>query len=306
MTKKSNTSWRNIKPHNPSDPVRHYLSSLHRIMDCYIVGASVRGKKHAHFGEWREDSFAGRWAILTIADGAGSAPLSRVGSRLAVRRMNSVLKRTLLKIGSKMDVILDEQDFNEKVSGCLKKSFLKALSAVKKESEKRKCPQSHLATTLLSVLYTKNNGKDLFFWLNVGDGVFGVFTDSNSCDVLCDEDHGLSAGETRFITSSGIIETLSSRVHHITYSKPVYSFALMTDGVSDDLYPLGNRLNDLIEGKVVGKGYMIEKENQLLQGIKYIVKNDNMDAKRLVEWLKYEKIGSTYDDRTLVVALKNR
>ncbi len=50
-----------------------------------LLGASVRGKLHAHQAQWRDDAFAwqqaGDWTCIAVADGAGSAPLSRVGSR---------------------------------------------------------------------------------------------------------------------------------------------------------------------------------------------------------------------------------
>ena len=79
----------------------------------------------------------------------------------------------------------------------------------------------------------------------------------------------------------------------------------MTDGVADDLYPLKDRLCDLIEGEIVGKGYMVDKKEKPLKGIRHYLKNDRNDGRKLIEWLKYDKFGSPYDDRTLMVALQN-
>lgn len=310
-TKPIRAQWRNNEPADKTFPVRHEVTCKRLLNNFQIIGASTRGKRHAHFGEWREDSFAvaksGQWTILTIADGAGSAPLSRIGSNIATCVVKTVLKKSLSKLkinstGSEDDQI---QDLLDSTSNFLRKAFIKVLQAMKAESVKMACPISNLASTLLTVLHIRYQGEDLFIWANVGDCVFAVFPSSETCEVLCDEDHGSSGGETRFITSSGIKETLESRVHFRIYKSPVHSFALMTDGVSDDLYPLHDRLCGLVDGEIVGKGYMTDTKEKPLQGIRHYLKYDKNDAKKLSDWLKYNKVGSTYDDRTLIVAFNN-
>ena len=293
-------SWRIIEPDDNAYPVKHQVTAQRVINDFTIISASVRGKKHAHFGEWRDDSFAvaksGQWTILTVADGAGSAPLSRFGSNIAT----SIVKKTLKELLFKLETISDNSenyqtdDLLDSASDFLRISFIKV-----------QCSISNFATTLLTVLHIRYQGENLFIWANVGDCVFAVFPTSETCEVLCDEDHGTSGGETRFITSSGIQETLGSRVYFKSYKDPVHSFALMTDGVSDDLYPLRDRLYGLVDGDVVGKGYMTDVKEKPLKGIRHYLKYDKNDARKLSEWLKYNKIGSTYDDRTLIVAINN-
>jgi hypothetical protein len=54
----------------------------------HIVVASKRGRSHANVGSFRDDDFAFRhfengWSIVCVADGAGSAKLSRQGSKIA-------------------------------------------------------------------------------------------------------------------------------------------------------------------------------------------------------------------------------
>lgn len=56
--------------------------------DRHIVVASKRGRSHANVGSFRDDDFAFRhfengWSIVCVADGAGSAKLSRQGSKIA-------------------------------------------------------------------------------------------------------------------------------------------------------------------------------------------------------------------------------
>lgn len=57
--------------------------------DRKIVVASKRGRSHANVGGFRDDDFAFRhfadngWSVVAVADGAGSAKLSREGSKIA-------------------------------------------------------------------------------------------------------------------------------------------------------------------------------------------------------------------------------
>jgi hypothetical protein len=57
--------------------------------DRHILVSSKRGRSHANVGSFREDDFAFRhyeatgWNIVVVADGAGSAKISRKGSALA-------------------------------------------------------------------------------------------------------------------------------------------------------------------------------------------------------------------------------
>lgn len=57
--------------------------------DKHIVVASKRGRSHANVGSFRDDDFAVKdfgntgWSIVCVADGAGSAKLSRQGSKIA-------------------------------------------------------------------------------------------------------------------------------------------------------------------------------------------------------------------------------
>jgi len=305
----NNSGWLNLEPKDKFFPVRHKTACKRFIGDLQIIGASIRGKKHAHFGEWRDDSFSitylGPWAILTVADGAGSAPLSRVGANLAAKKIASLLKKQLIKFEINFTKDLEHDEMAESISSLFVNAFAKTIDSVQKESDKLGCPISHMATTLLSVLYIPIGGEDLFIWANVGDCVFAVFPTSVTCEVLCDEDHGTSGGETRFITSSGIKDSLKQRVHYKKFKNHVHSFALMTDGVSDDLYPLNDRLSGLLEGNVVGKGYMTDTKANTLKGINFYLKHSKNDSKVLCDWLKYNKTGSPYDDRTLIVALRN-
>lgn len=304
--------WQEIEPTDQSDKVKHCISSSQRIHNWHVLGASVRGKKHAHFGKWCDDSYAvsmsGSWTILAVADGAGSAPLSRVGSRIAtdviVTRLAEALKCLEVQLDLSKEILRCFQE--EEVKQCLKNAFIAAGKALHEEAEQRKCPANNLATTLLALAHTRCQGQDLIFWINVGDCVLAVFPNNNGCQVLCDDDHGTVEGETRFITSNGIMATLETRARWAVFPAPVRALVLMTDGVADDLYPLKDRLPALLDGDPVGKGYMVLTENQPLKGIQRYFSQDYPDEIALLSWLKYDKYGSSYDDRTLVLALNKR
>ncbi|WP_245809483.1 PP2C family serine/threonine-protein phosphatase [Desulfamplus magnetovallimortis] len=66
-----------------------------------ITGASKRGRSHAHEGKTRDDHFfistdsSTEWDILAVADGAGSASLSREGAKTAVMESSRILKEKL-------------------------------------------------------------------------------------------------------------------------------------------------------------------------------------------------------------------
>ncbi|HOX53621.1 MAG TPA: protein phosphatase 2C domain-containing protein, partial [Fibrobacteria bacterium] len=64
-----------------------------------LIAARRRGRSHAHVGSCCDDDFhlasAGDWSIAVVADGAGSAKASRLGSRLAVEAAGAFLVRVL-------------------------------------------------------------------------------------------------------------------------------------------------------------------------------------------------------------------
>ncbi|CAD7797392.1 hypothetical protein CHRY9390_00161 [Chryseobacterium aquaeductus] len=116
-------------------------------LDKKIVVASLRGRSHAHEGTFRDDDFLVKslpdnWAIVALADGAGSARYARSGSRFATEFIvksfdNEVLLNELSKAVAayfsddkglknsdsktsknleKIEISSDEQDVSENLS----------------------------------------------------------------------------------------------------------------------------------------------------------------------------------------------
>ena len=95
--------WEAKEPADPTDATPHRLSENLGAPDSWRQSAaSVRGKLHAHRALWREDAFAlgnvGNWSVGIVSDGAGSAPLSRVGSRVACDKAMESLRVSLGQI----------------------------------------------------------------------------------------------------------------------------------------------------------------------------------------------------------------
>ncbi|MBK9225311.1 MAG: protein phosphatase 2C domain-containing protein [Flavobacterium sp.] len=66
-----------------------------------MVVASKRGRSHANVGSFRDDDFAFKdfentgWSVICAADGAGSAKLSREGSKIAVTELLNFFSENL-------------------------------------------------------------------------------------------------------------------------------------------------------------------------------------------------------------------
>ena len=79
----------------------------------------------------------------------------------------------------------------------------------------------------------------------------------------------------------------------------------MCDGVSDDFFPEDKRLIELFSGNPIKE--LKTKKGEPLWGVlhreKGVTRNPE-DGKALLEWLQYEKRGSS-DDRTLILMYRN-
>ena len=79
--------------------------------ELLMVGASQRGRSHAQRGDCRDDDFSltysesSGWHIMVVADGAGSAPFSREGSRIVTNYMATALS---VELPRKLDPYLDQ------------------------------------------------------------------------------------------------------------------------------------------------------------------------------------------------------
>lgn len=301
--------WKVLEPENQSDPVPHEVWELKvRNKEWNVVSASVRGKLHAHKALWRDDAFAvdwvDNWTIMAVADGAGSANLSRVGSSVACNSAVSSLKLLL------EDFVLSHRGSDAPSEGDLERlrAFLvhatsEGQNALVREAHKRQCSLKNLSTTLLLAVHVPWEEKDLVASIQVGDGAIGVYTEDGTCTILGIADHGEFSSETVFLTSATDLakKPLNQRVL-FTIKQNVGCIAIMSDGVADDLFPEEKRLIALFNGNPI-EGLRTREGDPVL-GVMHNVVKYPRDGEALEEWLRYEKKGSS-DDRTLILMYRS-
>jgi serine/threonine protein phosphatase PrpC len=281
--------WQELEPTEQTDVTPHKTGAVLASPDGWQLAAgSVRGKLHAHRALWREDSFAltnieagtGYWSVVAVSDGAGSAPLSRVGSKLACAAALDSLRSSLGAI-TELSAAQEELIANAlpRLREALIQSGKDALDAIRIEAGERGKPISAFAATLLVLVRREWQGSQLIAALQIGDGSIALLGD-NGLTLLGEADHGQHSSETRFLTTNGIEADLASRVK-FSIKNDLVALAVMSDGVSDDYFPEDKRLGEVFDAVLP------------------LVRPDDEGA-ALIEWLGYEKKGSS-DDRTLVI-----
>jgi hypothetical protein len=150
---KTSTMWRYIPIDEKSfKPHREYRAIHEKYPGTEIIAASVRGKKHKHEGTNRDDWFEtvhiGDWTFITLADGAGSKKLSRIGAKLACKAAISYIKESFSEFASYETEIVkslsmpnDSEDFLstcESLVNIVQTSVVKGYEAVRVYYEKVK------------------------------------------------------------------------------------------------------------------------------------------------------------------------
>jgi hypothetical protein len=299
--------WKVLEPQDPTDgvPHQHHVLAYPR-RGWTLLGASVRGRLHAHQGLWRDDSFAwaaaNDWICLAVADGAGSAPLSRIGSRLAVEEGVKSLASSLAGWQPHPgDDGNPSQEDLRRLRAILADAARRGQAAILAEAEKRGRTDRDFYTTCLLLAHIPFGGADLIGALQVGDGVIGLYSGPGACRVLGEADHGAYGSETRFLTTPGIEEELQQRTV-FALAHGLKALALMTDGVSDDFFPEAERLVELFDGDPIAG--LQNSQGNPVRGLLHEVVPQPREGQALVDWLHYEKRGSS-DDRTLLLLVRD-
>ncbi len=245
-----------------------------------VIAAAVRGKKHKHDGTNCDDNFAfdieNGVLIAAVADGAGSKPFSRIGSRAACDAVIKYAKARLAAIERNtpnyreaLGKPFDDTEFSavcSELAGLLRDSCTEAFAAVDAAFDKRrdiaefeqaigrKPELKDFSSTLLVTVVIPvecENGREYFTAaIQLGDGMIAAVDENaefeNALIILGGADSGSFAGETEFITSEQMrtADSLKSRTK-IRRGK-MTSLMLMTDGVADDYYPNNPQLLKLV------------------------------------------------------------
>lgn len=190
-------------------------------------GCAKQGRSHLATGAPCQDSVATLYrrnvSVVALSDGAGSAELSQIGSRICAARLCEVCCRSF-------DVIWKMPE--EAARASLVRSIRRALVG--------ELPSGYeigsLASTALVVAVKRNR----YIAAHLGDGVIGVKGGDSRGDylhLLSGPDNGEHSNETTFITSSDAVDRL--RMYRGLVQGEggrVTGFILMSDGPEAALY----------------------------------------------------------------------
>lgn len=301
--------WKDV----PTDPdIEYYKADCDsrevRSGQWRMVGASRRGRSHAHTGLPRDDDFGlacfNGWSMLAVADGAGSAPFSRKGSAIACETALNACRAQLAAL-PRLDEIFNglnpasdswKSEAYKVAYSVLPHAAFEAYKAIKKEAQERGREAKNYATTLLLAMTKKFPAGWIVMSFQVGDGAMALLTKSGSLkksELLAEPDEGEYGGQTRFITMKDIFtsESLMQRLR-INLAPDLKAVILMSDGVSDAKFSALDNLRS--------QSHWADFWFDLGQPLA------SADPGRsLLEWLQFWSQGN-HDDRTIAVMFRDQ
>ena len=184
----------------PALPPQLFPYAHANVSDSYTLGklelrgASRRGPSHAHGGSPRQDSYClsgsadGRFAVVAVADGLGSAKLSHLGAFLASRVACAALTELLA------DSTIDEIEFADvfaQVATTMRTLAARMLG---------ECEESELLTTLVVVIADSTTAEAVI--ARVGDSTVLVLENGEIVDAFDEPEPALVDSGTSALPSS--------------------------------------------------------------------------------------------------------
>ena len=263
-----------------------------------LLLASRRGRSHAHIGALRDDDYgccvtaADGWTLIAVADGAGSASHSRIGSRIAVDTAVAVARERLLddQSGARLQEFVSDDPTVARTAAyrTLGAAAFAAVKAIESKAQEQGNEPRDYATTLLLAAHTRTPQGELVAIYWVGDGAIALYSTERGVELLGMPEGGDYAGQTQFLERAvfadgeQIMQRLKVRV-----LPDFTALLLMTDGVSDPRFP-----SDAVLRQSAAWAELWAELEPLLA--------DPDPAARTLEWLNFWSRGN-HDDRTLAV-----
>lgn len=308
--------WKNVEsdkndPHQKADD----LTVFAPLGDRHILASSKRGRSHANVGSFREDDFAFKelengWNIVVVADGAGSAKLSRKGSQLACSSVVEYFaqKEAVESMGG-FDELLEQyntntgEDTQKKLNHFVYNNLGKAVFHVHKKLEafasKEGVPLKDLNSTLIFCLFKKYKTGYALLSFGVGDCPIAVLNkDVSDVTLMNWLDVGEFGGGTRFITMPEIFknEKFSTRFGFKFIDDFSY-LMMMTDGIYDPKFVVEANLPNIKKWKE----FLADLGGKNEDGIKVDLRVGNKEIEQQFStWMDFWSTGN-HDDRTLVI-----
>lgn len=307
--------WKNLPsdrmgPHWKPDSATAFVDGPHR----KIVAARTRGRSHAHVGTCCDDDFAvhriaeGDWYIAVVADGAGSAKLSRLGSKIVVQTAEAYLRDVLSGDAGAKVLLAAEQlasampAYKDQLCTVLHHALYSTVGYAAHRAMKAILDETaasngaieavkDLSTTLLIGVARKVQNQWLCASYWVGDGAVAVYRTGQEVQLLGVVDSGEFSGQTRFLDQNEVSQVGLLKRTAFALVEDFTAFILMTDGVSDPKFETEARLGELAEWDALWG----ELSPVVLNGPVGEAPED-----RLLRWLDFWSPGN-HDDRTIAV-----
>jgi hypothetical protein len=252
-----------------------------------VQGMSVRGRSHAHRGEYRDDALAvfarDGLVLLAVADGAGSSALSRIGAAVTAEQ---VVSRTL----ARYDADAANGTLIDRLGTAMAHAVHDAAVHLHGLAARAGVTPSALRTTLILVALAG----DLMLVSQVGDGAVLIQRrDGSVSRVGATRESGWAGEVTCFVPDACAMEQAAA-LRQVPASD-VTLVALMTDGIDDPFHPLEQTGAALVSQWRNGTDAPIGTARQATCSAVL------GDAAEFERWLSFEQRGEA-DDRTLVLA----
>ncbi len=281
----------------------------------HILVSCKRGRAHANVGSFREDDFAFKdlnagWSLVVVADGAGSAKISRKGSALAC---NAVVNYFTENVSNESMTAFDEllqqyknnggADTQNKMNRYVYDKLGKAAFYVHKKLEKfaakEAVPLKDLNTTLVFTLFKKYEIGYAFLSFGVGDCPIGLLNkDITEVTLMNWIDVGEFGGGTRFITMPEIFQNENFATRFGFKLMDDFSYLmLMSDGIYDPKFVVEANLPDIKKWNEFLEDLDGENEDK----IKVELNPGNKEiTNQFSAWMDFWSQGN-HDDRTLAI-----
>lgn len=175
-----------------------------------------------------------KYGIAIVADGAGSASHSEIGSDFIVNRIADIFKNKFPTTDFETFIETDKQE----IDAFFINSFKELYGQLKELAKERDLPIKSLASTLIVVLFSKSG----LICSHIGDGRAGFQDMDNNWFSILEPYKGEEANQTIFITSD-IWEKPQEFIRTTVIRQPIQSFTLMSDGCENATFEL-NRFNE--------------------------------------------------------------
>lgn len=280
-----------------------------------LVAASKRGRAHANVGKFREDHYAcataGKrgWHTIAVSDGAGSADLSRLGSKIACEAAvsyfnhlpdNAYDELETLSYGTTLPMAEPSREKLQKLAvKLLSPAVLEIHAELSRKAISIDASLADLHATLALCLIKQFQNAWVILTFSVGDCPIGLISSNEEeVSVLNWLDTGDYGGATRFLTMPEILEQPD---FHTRFSASIVSdfsyLMMMSDGIYDAKFETAFNLSQ----PKIWKQLIADLKGENPDGHQVDLVKENPDvATQLSSWMDFWSTGN-HDDRTLVI-----